>query len=90
MVEVGRALCEGRYVMHGKGGRSGRKATKHGSLDRFLAEVTSGWKLAALAVALIAMSVMGAFAMRRMLGGVESPMPGGRDATCIASPRVSG
>ena len=76
--------------MHGKGARRGRKARKYGWLDRFVLGARSGWKLAALAVALIAMSVMGALAMRRMLGGRESPMLGAGDATCIASPRASG
>ena len=75
--------------MHGKRGRSGRKATKNGSLDRFLVGATSGWKLAALAVALIAVSVMGAMAMRRMLGDGESPMLEGGDATSLASAPVS-
>jgi len=76
--------------MHGKGARRGRKARKYGWLDRFVLGAKSGWKLAALAVALIAMSVMGALGMRRVLGGGGSPMLGAGDATGIASPRVSG
>ena len=76
--------------MHGKGARRGRKARKYGWLDRFVLGAKSGWKLAALAVALIAMSVMGALGMRRMLGVGESPRVEGGEATCIASPRFSG
>jgi hypothetical protein len=75
--------------MHGKAGHGGRKATKKGSLDRFLMGAMSGWKLAALAVALIAMAVMGAMGMRRMVGDGESSMLEGGDATVIASAPVS-
>ena len=76
--------------MHGKGARRGRKARKYGWLDRFVLGAKSGWKLAALAVAFIALSVMGAMALRRMLGEGGSRMFGAGDATCIAAPRVSG
>ena len=50
--------------MHAKARHGGRKARKNGSLDRFVAGIASGRKLAAIAVALIAMSVMGAMGMR--------------------------
>jgi hypothetical protein len=73
--------------MHGKGARRGRKARKYGWLDRFVLGARSGWKLAALAVALIAMSVMGALAIRRMRGSPRVDVGG---ATCIAPPRISG
>jgi hypothetical protein len=73
--------------MHAKG-RHGRR--KNGSLDRFLVGATSGWKLAAVAVVLIAMTVMGAMGMRRVLGDRESPVLEGGDATSIASPDVPG
>ena len=76
--------------MHGKGARRGRKARKYGWLDRFVLGARSGWKLAALAVALIAMSVMGALAIRRMLGEGGSPRVDVGGATCIAPPRISG
>jgi hypothetical protein len=42
--------------MHAKARHGGRKARKNGSLDRFLVGIASGRKLAAIAVALIAMS----------------------------------
>jgi hypothetical protein len=72
--------------MHGKGRHGGRRAAKSGSLVRVLVAVASGRKLAALVVALIAMSVMAAMAMRRMLGEGESPRLEGGDATSIVSP----
>ena len=76
--------------MHAKARHGGRKARKNGSLDRFLVGIASGRKLAAIAVALIAMSVMGAMGIRRMLGEGESPMLDGSDAMSSVSSDVPG
>ena len=55
-----------------------------------LVGIASGRKLAAIAVALIGMSVMGAMGMRRMLGEDESPMRDEGDAMASVSSDVPG